>query len=1154
MATVEYEVILKNGQFKAAAEESRRAVKKVWTAVDDANYSAGDSFADASEQLRYQKDIIKAIEAEIKKIEGALKHTAPGKAWADAVDELNSLKRELAGEKSALVELEKQVGQTEQKHVSLRTELRNARDELVRMEAAGQRGSETYAALQNRAAGLQDALDDASSQMKNLANDQRGLAGIADGLAGISGAFTAAGGAAALFGGANENLQKIMARVQSLMAVTIGLQQVQATLNKDSAFRLVTVAKAQELWGRAVQFLNKEMKISAGLSKALAAGGIGLLAAAIGAAAAALAKLVRRHKEARAAAAETAEQNRKIADSTGAAAAQYDILRSKWMAARGDKDKELRFMEKYSQACRDLGMSLKSRNDYEAAFVANTAGVVKGLVKRAEAAALQSIIEEKSKTLMEKRLRHDQMPDEEDLAEERVRHPVQNTVNGAGMAAYQADQPDINLQNVDKLRKLEKQVKERKALAKEIEEDEKALNLLIKKMLDTEAESSKLLGSLGDAGGSADGGGTGAGGGKAEERLMGYRAQIEKTERELDRLSEEARARLGKTVEIEGLRFTYTQEDVDSEIALLQRAAAEKKTALARQYALAADDEAVAYEEAANRVEETMRGLGEEHARNVQDILSLEGRTFVIGDDCEIVIDEEEIGRMLAKENERFNAAVKDFRLSAGIDAEIKVDVQAASGNDSPLLAMAADAEKLGRNLREVVLEQLEGIVAYAEAHSGDVGAATEAAAAKLGIDAKTLNNLLQSRDAVAGLKKSLDALGHSTALKKLSDQIGQLKKAKKQLEESGSMEDERKVAKLKDALDESLTGFTKNIGGVLSMLAGEFDSVLLSFMSDASDILSTALQGGGDWITIVINVLMAIAKAIFAGVRKAREEAIKAATEAQDMAQLAHTNAQEAIDRNLVVYESDVRALSDAIKKEIAAIFALIMLEREKGKKADETQIAEWESEIIDLLHEAEDAWHDFYENVVGTDFQTQFDAISDMIWEAFRGGEDAVDAFEGHFNAMLVNMIRKQVLLKTIGPMIDEFIQDLGWHMEQGHFTDDDAENYINWFRGRGEEILQLGLEEMEALDLIFGPLVDRETGAGMQGAIKGITSEQAGMLEGQMNAMRIQQGEQTTILTNQLYVLYDIRDNTHYIREIYNYLSLGGISRQTREEAYG
>lgn len=142
--------------------------------------------------------------------------------------------------------------EAETKHVNLKTRLREVKMELVELEAAGQRGTAEYRALQEEAARLTDAFADAQAQASILAHDQAGLQGIISGLSGVSGAFTAAQGAVGLFSGENEKLQKIMLKVQSLMAITMGLQQLQATLNKDSAFSLVTLNGLKEWWNKLV--------------------------------------------------------------------------------------------------------------------------------------------------------------------------------------------------------------------------------------------------------------------------------------------------------------------------------------------------------------------------------------------------------------------------------------------------------------------------------------------------------------------------------------------------------------------------------------------------------------------------------------------------------------------------------------------------------------------------------------------------------------------------------------------------------------------------------------------------------------------------------------------------------------------------------------
>ena len=156
----------------------------------------------------------------------------------------------LAAEERRVKEQTSEIQKNEQAHTSLRQRLKEVKMELVEMEAAGQRGTVEYRALQEEAAKLTDAWGDAQAQANILANDQRGLQGVISGLSGVSGAFAAAQGAVGLFAGENEELQGIMLKVQSLMAITMGLQQVQQTLNKDSAFSLVTLNSLKKIWNK----------------------------------------------------------------------------------------------------------------------------------------------------------------------------------------------------------------------------------------------------------------------------------------------------------------------------------------------------------------------------------------------------------------------------------------------------------------------------------------------------------------------------------------------------------------------------------------------------------------------------------------------------------------------------------------------------------------------------------------------------------------------------------------------------------------------------------------------------------------------------------------------------------------------------------------
>lgn len=165
------------------------------------------------------------------------------------LNELREQSNALEGEASRMEQARAAAENTAQAHVSLRQQIRALKEEMADAVANGiDEQSEAYKKMVNELGRLQDIQGDIQSQGSVLANDEATFAGVLSGLNGVVGGFTAAQGAVALFAEENENLQKIMLKVQSLMSITMGLQQVAQTLNKDSAFSLITLNKAKEWW------------------------------------------------------------------------------------------------------------------------------------------------------------------------------------------------------------------------------------------------------------------------------------------------------------------------------------------------------------------------------------------------------------------------------------------------------------------------------------------------------------------------------------------------------------------------------------------------------------------------------------------------------------------------------------------------------------------------------------------------------------------------------------------------------------------------------------------------------------------------------------------------------------------------------------------
>lgn len=241
---------------------------------------ANEGAASASEDIRnglsqigaaceMHENAIAALKKEYEQItqtmNGALK-SGNDNEYRALRDRAQAIKGEIATRKSLLNELREQSNaledeasrmeqaraaaeNTAQAHVSLRQQIRALKEEMADAVANGiDEQSEAYKRMVNELGRLRDIQGDIQSQGSVLANDEATFAGILSGLNGVVGGFTAAQGAVALFAGENENLQKIMLKVQSLMSITMGLQQVAQTLNKDSAFSLITLNKAKEWW------------------------------------------------------------------------------------------------------------------------------------------------------------------------------------------------------------------------------------------------------------------------------------------------------------------------------------------------------------------------------------------------------------------------------------------------------------------------------------------------------------------------------------------------------------------------------------------------------------------------------------------------------------------------------------------------------------------------------------------------------------------------------------------------------------------------------------------------------------------------------------------------------------------------------------------
>lgn len=395
--------------FEQAANAIQTAFQKV-DAVIDENLQAIKELQAQNEKL--QKQYAQAFLAGDDAKANSLKQQVAEnnniiRARQQIIDQAQPIIAELNEEERKLQEQKKAIEGNVEATKSLKAQLRECKEQLAIMEANGQRGTEAYRKMQAEAGRLTDALGDAATQAKILSHDNQLLQGTMSAISGVAGAFTAAQGAVALFAGENENLQRIMLKVQSLMSITMGLQQVMNTLNKDSAFQLVIVARAKDMLTAA----NARLATALGISTAAAQALMATLTLGLSAAITAIVVLISRLSSENA---KAAEQQKKFNDEVAKAAAKplsaYIQLKTEWENLTGSmKDRE-KWVKDNEDRFNALGLKVYDAKTAEDVLIKNSENFVAACIAKAKALAAQQLAAEKYEEILKKQAEVEAMP------------------------------------------------------------------------------------------------------------------------------------------------------------------------------------------------------------------------------------------------------------------------------------------------------------------------------------------------------------------------------------------------------------------------------------------------------------------------------------------------------------------------------------------------------------------------------------------------------------------------------------------------------------------------------------------------------------------------------------------------------------------------
>lgn len=138
-------------------------------------------------------------------------------------------------------ETQKSVNKIEAKLASLATKnptagtVRQLTNLAMETRALGPEFQEMASQIIREAGKIKDSIGDARAEVGYFASDTRRLDAVIGGVQALAGAYAVVEGATALMGVENENLQKSLVKLQAVMAVVTGLQEVTNLLQTESA-------------------------------------------------------------------------------------------------------------------------------------------------------------------------------------------------------------------------------------------------------------------------------------------------------------------------------------------------------------------------------------------------------------------------------------------------------------------------------------------------------------------------------------------------------------------------------------------------------------------------------------------------------------------------------------------------------------------------------------------------------------------------------------------------------------------------------------------------------------------------------------------------------------------------------------------------------
>lgn len=1144
--------------FESVTNSAKKAGKIFEDVYIGSTAGIGDASADAKaellETIELQKRAIAELERQIGPLEEEFRRLNMGtsdpkmlEARQKASAAFKEVKRELDDERGALVELEKKLDTQVQKRQQLRTELMNTRDEMAQLKLAGKSEGEEYKKLEGKLEQLGTAYNEVQRQQRALTTGGTQMAGVLSGFSALTGALSAYAGIAGLVGGKSEDLVKIQTRIQSLIAVTIGLQQISNTLHVTSAFRITTLKTAKNLWAAANLKVAATLGITNIQAQILMATLTLGLSVAITAIVAGLSVFISRSREA---AKEQREFHKSIADGAAKSIADYTRLQKTYNGLGDDMDSKKKFIDANKKAFEDLGVSVNNVVDADNLFINNTEAFKKAVLERARAAAYMELAIERMKEAIGKELEAATMPDS------KTKYVI-DPETGQRMASYSVS----NKSKDNALSQAKAQMGQAEDLiTKSVESSNNATNTLLNAGLNGaktiiegtkaywEAQRQSALATL-DSLKDVDKGSktwndavNKYNSATAKLSIWDLSTKKPKEDNSLQQISgritasqlalEKSRVELmaqGRARELEEVRLTTKQKlaEIDKEEQQLKDAYKKANKAVSdsdldvfTQRRKNASDSGQQKTDEVNkkyydtlierqkeltdvfltdeqRKERAITNRYEKERKWAQEQLETGGMSKEEYDNFLILVDSAQAEESMIDFREKYKTIADQIT-----DIEKQAALDRAKATTDAQKVMIDEWEKAQKS--RIVSQNLmkDGSFATLLGNLDRVGTgkiSSALATAKQKVNEAMKGGELTPTDfktLIDAIEKGEDAVRTRNPFKALKEAVEEYKKQPK------GEKDITNVAKgAADGFNQVAGALSAVVGGLKKMgLAGDEETQQLlgeitNLATSASDLaMGIATKNPVQIIQGTIGVVTSLFEIFDKKSRDAQREIRKQEQAVKDL-QKAYKALEQEVKKALSTdYYSKQVEQARNLEQQIQRIYAMIRAEESKSKrKRDAEKIEGWRNEIDDLRNQAADIRRAVMDELMTTDLRSFSSQLASSMLQGYAEGmEDLESVVQGSIDDLMRSMITKQfdmlVAQKLLKPLFDAMERSI--NVDAGDFTFD--ENDLRQIRAAGQGAKNSLLEAGEGFrDILKGLGLETLGEQERQGAKKGIAT---------------------------------------------------------------